>query len=246
MAAPHLSAVQRVIHHVKEIAVARSGSGDCRLPSEEAICDAVGVSRGPVREAIKVLEALGAVEIRRGIGTYVVPQGIIALEYIQTIQALSVAATAKDMFEVRLMLEREAALYAAQRRDQSDLDRMEAANELMRELSVCDPVDLDALTAADVEFHKAIYDAARNPLLGTIGKLVTELVAPMIREGHARVGGMRSVLNHQQVLGSISAGDAGAAQEAVDLRPVYLGLERWQMAIADPDVEPQTKSGGMK
>lgn len=229
MMSPPPSAVKRVIAHIKDVALSQGE----RLPSEEAICAAVAVSRGPVREAIKILEALGAVEIRRGIGTFILPQGFIALEYIMEIQAQFGSGTAKDMFELRLTVERAAAIYAASRRTAEDIARMERANEDMRRISESTPVDLDALTRADVAFHKAIYDAAQNPLLGTIGKFVTELVAPMIKEGHARVGGMRSVLNHEQIMVSIRAGDPDGAGQATALSPVAEGLAKWQEAISE-------------
>jgi DNA-binding FadR family transcriptional regulator len=217
---------------------------DARLPPEDAISSAVGVSRGPVREAMKVLEALGAIEIRRGVGTYIVPGGFIALDFIMAMQKELERATARDLFELRLTVERAAAMYAAERCGPADLDRIAAANDDMRHNCETPDTDFDALTRADVAFHKAIYDAAGNPLLGTIGKFVTELVAPQIRAGHVRVGGMRSVINHEQIIASLRDRNPGAALEATDLSPVAAGLARWQEAISDPPREPEQKEAG--
>lgn len=233
------TAVQRVIAHSRDIAHRNDG----RLPPEDAISAAVGVSRGPVREAMKVLEALGAVEIRRGVGTYAVPGGFIALDYILDMQAELERARPRDLFELRLTLERAAAMYAAERCDADDLERIVAANDEMRRLCDDPAPDLDALTRADVAFHRAIYDAARNPLLGTIGKFVTEMVAPQIRAGHARVGGMRSVVNHEQIIASLRDRDPGAAVEATDLSPVAAGLAKWQEAISAPAGSPPREEG---
>jgi len=66
---------QKVAHAIVQRIVAAMKAGTLkrgdRLPSEQELCFELGASRIAVREALKVLEALGAVEIRQGSGTYI-------------------------------------------------------------------------------------------------------------------------------------------------------------------------------
>ena len=69
----------------------------------------------------------------------------------------------RDIYEVRRILECEAAALAAERRDEVDLDRMSTAVEEM-EMGLEEPIG-DRYIEADLRFHLAIAEAARNRLL---------------------------------------------------------------------------------
>ena len=168
------------------------------------------------------------------------PQGLFALDYLMAFQASLESVSPRKLFETRLMIERTAAEMAAERRTAADIEAMRAANARMEVITNTDPVDLDALTQADVQFHKVIFDACGNELTATIGKFITELFAPWIREGHARVGGMRSVRNHALIIEMIELRNSSGARAAAFDRPVHDGLEKWQEALESP---PQNRNG---
>ena len=92
-----------------EILARRWGIGE-KLPNEAALSAALAVSRGTVREAVRVLVSQGILETRQGSGTYVLsPAG--------TSLSLSTAKRAglREQFEARLALDVEAARLAASR-----------------------------------------------------------------------------------------------------------------------------------
>jgi GntR family transcriptional regulator, transcriptional repressor for pyruvate dehydrogenase complex len=137
-----------------------------RLPREEALSAQLGVSRQTVREALRLLAAWNLVEStvgRRG-GTFVVAPDTERLAraitdnlaFLMTNNLL----TLEGLLEVRELLEVPAAALAAERADD------EAIAQLRRWI-----VDLDAdlpleeQGRADVQFHVALLEAARNPLL---------------------------------------------------------------------------------
>ena len=88
----------------------RFAPGD-RLPNEQDLADELHVSRTTLREAVKILAAYRVLEIRRGIGTFVTEE---ALNETQDFEQLAdVKANAKDLYEMRLIFEPEAAALAA-------------------------------------------------------------------------------------------------------------------------------------
>ena len=237
------TAVQQVVSFVERGLGDKTFSGGERLPTEAEISAAVGVSRTPVREAIKILEAMGVLEIRRGIGTFLRPQATAALGHLMVFQAAMGRATPQQLFETRLMVEQTAAELSASRRTDKDVAAMRAANERMRALSTAPSVDLDQLTAADVAFHHAIFDACGNELVATIGKFVVGLFAPWIREGHRRVGGLVSVRNHEMIVAMIESRNGGGAREAAFDRSVSEGLSNWQAALEKDGSTSEPASG---
>lgn len=94
-----------------------------KLPNENELCEEFGVSRTTLREAIRSLVAYNVVEIRRGKGTYVADNnelrndfGFSNLEHI--------LLKAKDIFEMRLIIEPQAAYLAAQRATEPELEKI--------------------------------------------------------------------------------------------------------------------------
>ena len=66
-----LSNVDLVIERIKTLLIEQKLKPGDLLPSEHTLSESIGVSRGTIREAMKILSAFGIVEIRRGDGTYI-------------------------------------------------------------------------------------------------------------------------------------------------------------------------------
>ena len=145
------------------------GLGD-RIPPEPELGRALGLSRAPLREALRALVHAGLLVTRQGDGTFVaaVDEREIALRR---------GFKEPDPFEaveVRRSLDVPAAALAAQRRDQADLDRLEDA--LRRRRAAADARDDDGFREADIDFHRAVVDAAHNQLLaGIYGSLAANI-----------------------------------------------------------------------
>ena len=85
-----------------------------KLPNELELAEELQVSRATLREALRILSTRGLVEARRGIGTFVTQSKSIHADYdILKIQNTNV--TAKELYEMRLMFEPQAAYYACLR-----------------------------------------------------------------------------------------------------------------------------------
>ncbi|EWY38613.1 hypothetical protein N825_12440 [Skermanella stibiiresistens SB22] len=225
------SAVQAVLTFIQD--GLRNGSlpSSAQLPTEGEIAAAVGVSRTPVREAIKALEAVGVVEIRRGIGTFMRPQAAGALGQLLVFQSHLRATTPAELMETRLMVERTAAELAARNRTEADLARLQEVNATLRRKSADPAAPLDDLLAADLAFHHTVYDICGNHLVASLGRFVTTEASPWIRESLRRGGGERAARNHDLVIGMIEARNQNGAREAVSDRAVADGLKDFQLTL---------------
>ena len=126
-----------------------------KLPSENQIATAFGVSRPVVREALRKLQEDGLVEARRGVGTFVRRRPSEKL--IEYATAGSVAGLMRAM-EARITIEKATARMAAQRASPKDIARIEAALQTLEASMQARDPSFDA----DYQFHRAIAAASAS------------------------------------------------------------------------------------
>lgn len=237
-------AAKVVTHFSDQIREGRLPDGT-RLPTEDQLTEELKVSRSPLREAIKILEAQGILEIRRGVGTFVCEGAQAALRHLSLFQLLLRDARAKELAELRMMIERTAAEFAARNRSDAQLKTIMDANAELERIVRSVDADIDRMTDADVEFHSAIFDACGNRLVSSIGKFVVEMMRPMIRASLLRLGGMNAVTTHALVVEMIARqeGDLviGTAEKLVGV-----GLDRWMQSLEHDGRAPAPTSEDIK
>lgn len=81
-----------------------------KLPNEPRLCELFGVSRTTLREAVRSLAAQGYVEVRRGSGTFVLDRASAPDIGLQRLESLRTRL--RDLFEIRMMIEPQAARLA--------------------------------------------------------------------------------------------------------------------------------------
>lgn len=135
-----------------------------RLPSEGELCEQLGVSRGSLREAIRMLAALGVLETRHGSGSYVsdLNAGDLISSLSLTVGLLPLESIL-ELYELRRALEAHAASLAAARIDDAALAQLDA---IQLELEATDD-DVEQ-SRLDHEFHRHIAEVAGNDALASI------------------------------------------------------------------------------
>ncbi|ERI09381.1 FadR/GntR family transcriptional regulator [Aneurinibacillus aneurinilyticus] len=136
-------------------------SPGAKLPTEMELAARFGVSRIPIREALSVLRAAGVISSRQGGGSYVEETAGSALLQRIRIESDDVEGI-KHLFEMRKILEPEAAYLAALRRTPEQLERMKQVLKLLENESVDQG---KSGMKADIEFHRAIILATQNPIM---------------------------------------------------------------------------------
>jgi DNA-binding FadR family transcriptional regulator len=186
------------------------------LEGEVAASEALGVSRTAYREAVRILVAKGLVQSRPKIGTRVSPVAewhLLDPDVLGWIFAHEPdPALLAALFELRRIVEPEAAALAASRRHERHLAAMHDALARMEALTLRS----EAGQQADQEFHAALLDAAGNAFLASLTSGVGAAVA-WTTAFKQRKGGLTrdAVPDHRHVLEAVDAGDADAAHRAM-------------------------------
>jgi len=183
-----------------------------RLPSERELAVLLGVSRPPVREAVKSLQAKGLLEVRHGQGIFIAPP---YAEHTLRTTLREQQMTLSELFAMREILEVPAAGLAAEANHTNAIKAAAAALEHLNESAARDSVDHLELGRLDAEFHLAIVKAAGNRFLNqTVGVLQEVISSGM--ETTLKIPGrvQRSRADHAKIMAAIEAGDAAAARRA--------------------------------
>lgn len=133
-----------------------------RLPPEHQLAAQMGISRGGVREAVKVLESARVLDVRRGDGTYVTSLAPrLLLEGIGFAFELLQGDTLLEVMEVRRLLEPAATALAASRISDQQVHELAAVMDQMRDHAG----DAEQLMRLDLEFHRMVITATSNETL---------------------------------------------------------------------------------
>lgn len=212
---PRESAVEFVVSEIKRALIAGELVPGSRLPTELELAERLSVSRGPIREAVKVLEALGAVRIVRGDGTYVAESPRDALVNPLVFSFALTQPTRRELVEFRETIELGIERLIRANADDEDLDALEAANAALAE-AVDSGADEEALTERDVAFHRALGRATHNELIRRTYALVMDYFAPMIRTTQRSAeNGRNAVRLHAELIASLRARDGARSGRAI-------------------------------
>jgi GntR family transcriptional repressor for pyruvate dehydrogenase complex len=204
------SVVSVVLTRIKEALLRRTLKPGDYLPSETELTKTFGVSKSSVREAVKMLQAMGVVEVRRGQGTRVRqhpgPDTISPLVF----QLIMEAGYPDDLVELRLMFEPAFSVMAMERATDEDRDRIrQALGRLERSVRSGSPAVDD-----DIAFHLAILQATRNPLVTRIGETIFQLFRPSISVSMKHIAS-RAVQDHRRIFEAFCSGDPARLRLAV-------------------------------
>jgi GntR family transcriptional repressor for pyruvate dehydrogenase complex len=225
-----------------EISSGRLRRGD-RLPTEQELVSAAGVSRTVVREAVAALKALGLVETRQGVGAFVASEVRRRPFQIDPQQSRRLPDML-HVLELRLGIEMESAVLAAQRRTAAHLTRLSDALEAIG-LAIARG---NEAVGEDFAFHCAIADATGNPyfrqLLEALG--IEAIPRQVLQHNHRLTRDRTHYLlasqeEHRALFGAIDAQDAKRAR-AVMRRHLHRGTERYRLAVIERDDAPAPDS----
>ncbi|WP_277208049.1 FadR/GntR family transcriptional regulator [Isoptericola croceus] len=199
-----------------DLAAGRWALGE-RLPAERALAEELGVSRPSVREAIRILEAMGIIRTAVGsgpdAGATVIDRPAAGLGAAVRLHVASGTLPVHDVVATRVALEtwavREAALAAG-----AD----DEAGRLVREMSA-PGLAVDEFVRLDQDFHLTIARRAGNQLVEAILTGLRSAVHDYVARGVAGLPSWpdtarRLCAEHQQILDAVTAGDADGAERA--------------------------------
>lgn len=142
-----------------------------RFPTERDLCSILGVGRGTVREAVKVLVSQGVLEIKPGLGTFVKSKTVKKADPLSS-WFCSHEVELQDLTVIRSVLEPLAVKLAIERCDDGQLDLLREIHK--KSVAAAEAQDAAALAQTDEEFHRTIFVISGNALLIEINNMITQ------------------------------------------------------------------------
>ena len=183
-----------------------------KLPPERELAVMMQVSRPSLREALQALALMNIIEIRQGDGTYVtsLEPGLL-VEPFHFLFALDDSALL-GLFEARKIVEVGLVALAAQRITAEEIAGLELC--LAKSLQAAE--DPDAFLQADLELHKKIALAARNPIMQRFMDSISQLgLASRARTNYLPGLTQQSAKDHCLIVAALKARDVEAASQAM-------------------------------
>lgn len=195
-----------------------------KLPPEQQLAAELGISRSPMREAVKALAVARVLDVRRGDGTYVTSLApAVLLEGLGLAVELMQGHTLLELTEVRRLLEPVATGLAATRVTSGQLAEIRGHLDAMHAASA----DVELLNKHDAAFHRAVVAATGNETLTTLidgissGTLRARVWRGMVESNAPD----RTLAEHEAIYAALAEGDANLAQAAA---LVHISTtERW-------------------
>jgi GntR family transcriptional repressor for pyruvate dehydrogenase complex len=180
------------------------------LPPQRKLAGQLGVSLSSLREALHALAAVGVIDVKHGLGTFVCAHATDPLVRQLDWAVLLQSEETRELMEARRVLDVSVARLAAERATEEQVAYL---TELLAGMMECWRArDVACLEEQDIQLHLAVARAAGNSLLSHLAQTLYAVVDPFIRVvPHTQAG----LDNHRRVLEAIAAHDPVKAEEAM-------------------------------
>lgn len=211
-----------VLERIKEALIHNEIRPGEFLPSEDELTRNLGVGKSSVREAVKMLQAMGIVEVRRGQGTVIretMGQDVLnPLVFRLIVQTSDIS----DLIDLRQMFEPAYSVRAMERATEEDMERIHQTIVNFEEVIAAGSQTADD----DIAFHLAILQATHNPLVITIGETILSLFKASISRSMREIP-HTALEDHRRIFAAFEARDADALEAAI-----VKSFEGWRHSLA--------------
>lgn len=189
-----------------------------QLPNEIDLSIELNISRTTLREAIRILVTNGILEIKRGRGTFV-KKDINIHHDMQSFNELTNARmNAKDLYEIRLIFEPEAAYYATIRASETELTRILEYGALIEE-----KIKLKRdRTDVEQKFHKEIAKATHNEFIDKLMPIIFQAIDKGVKLSQKNELVVKDTLNdHQMIMSFMKDRNPEGARSAMQIHILH-------------------------
>ncbi len=212
------STVDIVIMSIRQLLLEKKLVPGQKIPSENEICEGLDVSRGSVREAMKILAAFGVVEIKVGDGTYIPAEPKPALIDPLLFSFLIYDPETQDVMEFRRLIELDVIELIIANKDKNARERqlIQEKYEELQTLRVS-KAGPEILAKNDIEFHRLLGEAACNKLIKRIYDFALDYLEHTIVDTHrTQDNGEAATEVHTRILAAINENNLDVAEGAVN------------------------------
>lgn len=207
--------VQQVVDNIKNYLFSGEVAVGDKLPVEKELCEQLEVGRGTIREAFRMLEATGYVELRPGKGAFAARTSEIELNDIMQWFTEHEVET-KDFLEVRMAVEPLSVRLAIERCSDEDVLQLERLHQKFVE--AVQEKNVSNIVIYDERFHAAIVEFSRNQLLISISKQVEKNVKNFrSRTFYIPQNAENAIAPHEKILEAFQKRDAASGERNMQL-----------------------------
>ena len=240
----HQSGVKnQVFAQIRDGIMDRTWPPGTKIPSENALAEALGVSRGSIREALHMLASLGLLESRHGEGTYVRDySGDIFLNTFFSPLSFD-KPDILHVLEYRKIAEKGNVSLAVERAGQAEIEELERALRTMEERKH----DPRAFADADLSFHFLVAKATGNPIVMKVNAIIADIWKVSMYGIVESLGPRDGLYYHRKILDAIINRDVPLAEslmeEHIEVTIQRLKSERDEDLVSAPEAAA-VKLGG--
>jgi GntR family transcriptional regulator, transcriptional repressor for pyruvate dehydrogenase complex len=227
----------QVFAQLRDRITERTWPPGAKIPSENALALALGVSRVSIREALQMLASLGLLETRHGGGTYVCEY---AGEVLFSPLLPMLALDKLDIFhllEFRKIMERGVVSLAVKRAGTAEIVELERTFREMEKHRN----DARAFAQADLSFHLALAKATGNPVVIKVNAVITDILKVSMYNIVGSLGTKDGLYYHRRILDAIKAQDGSRAESLM-----VEHVERTIRRLKSKQVGDRTSRAGRK
>jgi GntR family transcriptional repressor for pyruvate dehydrogenase complex len=211
------TAVEQIIKAIKNMIIEKGLRIGDKIPNEFELSTMFGKSRGCVREAVKILDSYGVLEVRRGDGTYVRGSASNGLFDAQFFRIIAMGTNLPDLIQLRHILETGIIRAAIDRVTEASLKELEESEKRLQ--SALESKDaIEQIVAADLQFHKTLVEITGNEVLKNVYINMLDIFTPFIKHSYVQQHATSdfSVLRHHDlIIRAVAERDHDLAQYAV-------------------------------
>jgi GntR family transcriptional regulator, transcriptional repressor for pyruvate dehydrogenase complex len=220
------SVVNNVVNQISSLIVERHFLSGERIPTETELGNQLGVSRNSIREAIKILNAVGVLEVKRGKGTFVASTVTPTFFDPLIFSLILEPKSNKDLYELRMMFDSMVLFCAIERISESQIDELEHIVDATWDMFLQgnNLEDMEYYIKQDVMFHKCLLETTGNPLIQRIGHSILEFIPEYVKKSIQQDQGiMRSINNHKEIIRTLKGRERSKIIDITDAT-----LQEWK------------------
>lgn len=218
------SAAEVVIDGIKEQILRRQLRPGDQLPNEFDLCKLFNVSRGSLREAIKILATMGILELRQGVGTFVSAGSSTFIQDSLFFNLFLTYPNEEDITPLRRIIENDVMELIIDNFDKNQEERLcmrksleDLAQMIRTQRSHTELVD------NDMQFHRYMASACKNGIIESIYRSLIEYIQHSMRESDRNQPAERIYSSHKKIVETVELARRDQIAQTVDF-----ALEPWK------------------
>ena len=203
------------VRQIRDLITSGKLKPGAQLPPERELVDQLAVSRSSVREALRLLEGMGLLEVRPGLGTFVAGDLDAKFQSLLRSWLLEYKEKIVDLLEAREALEVRAGLLAVRRITEAELEEMErAVREMDRQVA---RKNVEGIVVCDRQFHDILCRASRNAFVGTLVASLYDAMDETRSNIYTILPDIRDqlVAEHEAIYEALKARDRAAVEKTI-------------------------------